>query len=142
MASRQKCSVHVLDASPAMNYYLEQDGALLSLREALDRVGAARVVVHHGEPEISVKAALAGVPQLLLPPGRFETRAMAERLNALGCGKTVGLSHHPIQAMEKALTQAGGDGEFQAITRARAGELATSGPFPGKRAIRDAVGTA
>lgn len=140
MASRQRCGVHVLDASPAMNYYLEQAGALLSLREALDRVATARVVVHHGEPEIAVKAALAGVPQLLLPPGRFETRAMAERLGALGCGKTVGLSHHPIQAMERALTQAGGDGEFQAVARARAQELATGGPFPGKRAIRDVVG--
>lgn len=113
-------------APPAMQHYLESRGAACSWPEAVDAIGAARVVIHQGEPPIGLRAAMAGKPQLLLPTSREECRQMADRIAALGCGRAVDPRRHPIQSMERALRECWSSAEQAALSRGRAEELAVS----------------
>lgn len=135
LASGMPMRIHVRDASPAMRHYLDEAGVWVGLQEAIAAIPSARLLVHQALAEPAQVAAMAAVPQLLLPEPNAEARFIAERVTSLGVGSVLGVARKPTSTVEQAVRGGYGDGDMAAHCRQRATDLAVSGPFPGASVI-------
>lgn len=135
MASGMPVRIHVRGAPPAMQHYLEAADVGIGLSEAVAAIPTARLLVHQAVAEPAQVAAMAGVPQLLLPEPGPAARFIAERVTSLGVGRILGVARKPTSTVEQAVRGGYGDGDMASHCRQRAIDLHASGPYPGSGAV-------